>query len=246
MKVLFCPHCGFKNEEDDIYCANCGKRIHETFTNTQTDKNMPNRRNHTSVILMCIVVMVIVLAGVYYLTQDGTAILDSLTRIIGDESNANNAYDSASDGMSDVSRYINGFNISVPSDGDKPYYNFEKNFSFDSYDYKVIELFSDLRNDILRTTYESKGDKAVKSKIRDVYFMIAETICLDKRLSWQERSLVIDYSELSNQGKRALLELAQAVLSIDLSYELDLNGEYYFYKEDLNREVRNKLKEVAY
>lgn len=159
-------------------------------------------------------------------------------------------------GMLEVSQYINvnGSRIS----GEPPYCYFEENFSPGSYDYKVIKYFSDMRNDILWGTYNNMGTDYVKNRVSDFYSSFTEIVCLERRVICalkippngnydalsDDEKVVVDYNELTNRGKKTVLELGQAIFSIDrpFSYHLSDNDvEIMRRKNDVIHDIRRKM-----
>lgn len=131
----------------------------------------------------------------------------------------------ANSSLFEVSQFINERGLT----GKAYLYNFENNFTKDTLDYKVVKVFSDLRNDVLKSAYDgsdlSDSEKIAntKDKIMDFYALYAKVVSLDMTIDVDGVSL--DFSELTDIGKATILELGTAMLEIDLkNYRYDIDG----------------------
>ncbi len=142
----------------------------------------------------------------------------------------------ANSSMFEISQFINGKDLT----GEAYYYNFENNFPVGSYDYKVVKLFSDMRNEILKMAYKSNNAKKCKSKVSDFYDLFMEVVIQGSKSSYGD--LKLDFDDLSDMAQVTILEMGSAMLTVDINYKHE-NSKGSYTKKELLEEALEMLEE---
>ena len=136
---------------------------------------------------------------------------------------------SANSSIFEVSQYINDRGLH----GTAYYCSFEKLFTPGTVDYNAVKMFSDMRNDIVKTVFQSKNKTAAISKIDAFYNLYTEFVMVGPcKFTLGNQSYVINYNDLSDMAKATILEIGSAMFTIDLDYTYN-DGKYKFKKDEI-------------
>ena len=131
----------------------------------------------------------------------------------------------AESNMYNVSQYINGGSLT----GDIYYPDFTSIYNPGSVDYKAVEYFSALRNNIITSAYDLKKVESTKAGVDKFNEEFIKFVLGNQNyvINFNGKDYTYTFDSLSPLAKNTVISMGMSVLTIERDFEIEANGMKY-------------------